>query len=458
MAPSSSKGVFALSLPTGVLLLVLFFCNQFGFLPEPAALLTRPQVSDATLSRCGLDRKFHKCIAVADGDTITLEQIGPVRFIGIDTPEKNHPLLPLQYMAQESSEFTTRRCLSQEVRLDYNPHDEDFRDKYKRVLGYVYLRDGTLLQEELVRNGLAIAYTKYPLDESMRQRLLALEQEARKKEQGLWRAEGLAEVAWILNQQQPMIRVGGDGKGRYELFFAGRHLNLPGLEGVASEVAALHRRMYEFSPADFEKETEAAGYQRAEKPATEAYILVFAMAHGKWGLFHQGLVRPRILQTDLEPSLQAFFTLQKRQNEAGKLRTDLRSRGFCPTRALDYDPNNFSSGSVLPHERISAWLRHPKRPIIRWDQAREYMGRSVYVHGRIARSHNSGKACFLNFHNNFTRYLGAVIFESDFKRFPAAPAGAYLGRYVAIRGHIKEYQGRPEIVLEKPSQIRLLPE
>lgn len=93
---------------------------------------------------------------------------------------------------------------------------------------------------------------------------------------------------------------------------------------------------------------------------------------------------------------------------------------------------------------------------IAWDRADEYYGREVIVTGRIVRTHNSGKACFLNFHNNFKRYLTAVIFASDYDKFPAAPEECFLDKEVRVRGKVKEYQGKPEIVLKKAEQIEIV--
>ncbi len=65
-------------------------------------------VTDELLRTLGLDREYHKCISVADGDTLTLEGLGTVRFVGVDTPEKNHPKLPVQFMSKEASAFTEK--------------------------------------------------------------------------------------------------------------------------------------------------------------------------------------------------------------------------------------------------------------------------------------------------------------------------------------------------------------
>ncbi|MBA7712121.1 hypothetical protein ES703_121091 [subsurface metagenome] len=90
---------------------------------------------------------------------------------------------------------------------------------------------------------------------------------------------------------------------------------------------------------------------------------------------------------------------------------------------------------------------------VRWDEADKYYGQTVTVTGKIAATHNSGKACFLNFHQNWKRYFTAVIFASDFHKFPPNPENYYLNKEVKVTGFIKEYKGKPEIILKDPSQI-----
>ena len=150
---------------------LLFSTSSANDIPLP--------VTDELLRSLGLDREYHKCISVADGDTLTLEGLGAVRLIGVDTPEKNHPKLPVQFLSKEAGAFTEKICLGKKIRLNYDLYDKDKRGDYQRVLGYVYLEDGTFLQEELIKNGYAIAYTKYPMDERKKAQFLAWEEGAK---------------------------------------------------------------------------------------------------------------------------------------------------------------------------------------------------------------------------------------------------------------------------------------
>jgi hypothetical protein len=95
-------------------------------------------------------------------------------------------------------------------------------------------------------------------------------------------------------------------------------------------------------------------------------------------------------------------------------------------------------------------------PIIEWRYADQYYGQYVIVEGTIVDTYNSGNACFLNFHPDWERYFTAVIFASDFPKFPDNPEVYYKGKKVRVRGMVQEYEGKPEIILEDPSQIEII--
>jgi micrococcal nuclease len=128
---------------------------------------------------------FYFCTRVVDGDTIIVNIDGRkerVRLIGVDTPETKHPNKPVEYFGREASAFTTHMVEGKKVNLEY---DWQRRDKYGRLLAYVYLEDGTFLNAEIIKQGFGFAYTRFPfkyLDEFRR-----YEREARKAYKGLWR-------------------------------------------------------------------------------------------------------------------------------------------------------------------------------------------------------------------------------------------------------------------------------
>ena len=120
---------------------------------------------------------------VVDGDTLLLEDGQRVRLIGIDTPETKRPDFPVEPLGPEASQFTTALVGDGQVRLEF---DRERLDQYHRLLAYVYLPDGRLLNEEIIRAGFSQAQLQYPYRSDMKQRFREAEEEARSARRGLW--------------------------------------------------------------------------------------------------------------------------------------------------------------------------------------------------------------------------------------------------------------------------------
>ena len=118
---------------------------------------------------------------VVDGDTVVLAEVGPVRLIGVDTPETKDPRKPVQYYGVEASAFVQSMLSGQSVRVEY---DHQRHDKYQRTLAYLFLSDGTFVNREIIRQGFGHAYVTYPFTYAADFR--AAEREAREAERGLW--------------------------------------------------------------------------------------------------------------------------------------------------------------------------------------------------------------------------------------------------------------------------------
>jgi len=100
----------------------------------------------------------YRVARVIDGDTFELENGEVVRLIGIDTPETVHPNKAVEYFGKEASGFARNLLEGETITLEY---DQDRRDKYGRTLAYAFL-DDLFVNAELVKQGYAHAYTKYP--------------------------------------------------------------------------------------------------------------------------------------------------------------------------------------------------------------------------------------------------------------------------------------------------------
>lgn len=128
----------------------------------------------------------YRVVEVEDGDTITVDMNGTeerVRFIGVDTPETKDPRKPVQCFGRAASEFTKGLIGDNAVRLESDPLSSN-RDRYDRLLRYVYLPDGRLVQAEIIRSGYGFAYTSFPFTKS--DEFISHQREAREANRGLW--------------------------------------------------------------------------------------------------------------------------------------------------------------------------------------------------------------------------------------------------------------------------------
>ena len=95
-----------------------------------------------------------------DGDTAKFElngEIITVRFLGIDTPETVHPTKGEEPYGKEASNFTEEKIKNAtKIALEYEKNSSK-TDKYERHLAWIWV-DDILLQNELVKNGLAKTY------------------------------------------------------------------------------------------------------------------------------------------------------------------------------------------------------------------------------------------------------------------------------------------------------------
>ena len=136
---------------------------------------------------------------VYDADTLEVTPHGKVRLLGIDAPEKSTSARDEKFTALGASrpqlrtlhkrglEWCIRTVKGQTVTLSF---DRTRRDRHGRLLAYVHLADGRLLNRLLLEEGLVIVYRRFPF--RLKQEFLAVEAEARKRETGLWQSSPAA--------------------------------------------------------------------------------------------------------------------------------------------------------------------------------------------------------------------------------------------------------------------------
>ena len=190
---------------TGVLLLFVFSIGLYPYFrdklnsyvdhkPEPGST-SKP--SDTAIPE-GLIKA--KVVRVVDGDTLVVYLDGRkerVRLIGIDTPESSPNRKALRDSRRSGLDLDAIVEAGKEakgyVMSLVKPGDDVYlefdvqkRDRYGRLLAYVYLKDGRMLNELLLENGYALVYT-FPPNVKYVDRFLKLQEYARTNELGFWK-------------------------------------------------------------------------------------------------------------------------------------------------------------------------------------------------------------------------------------------------------------------------------
>jgi len=125
--------------------------------------------------------------SIHDGDTLKLSDGRKIRLIGINTPElarDNQPAEPYAEQARSSLNQLIKQS-GHKVKLVYGT---DRQDKYRRTLAHLYLASGQNIQAQLIKQGLATAFTTPPNDRQARC-YRAMEQTAIQQQLGIWSLE-----------------------------------------------------------------------------------------------------------------------------------------------------------------------------------------------------------------------------------------------------------------------------
>ena len=130
----------------------------------------------------------YRVTGVSDGDTIKVDMNGKtetIRMIGVDTPESVKPNSPVQCYGKEASDFTKKNLTDQLVRLEADPAGDN-RDRYDRLLRYVYLGDNTLWNQKIIDQGYGFAYLSFQF--SKQAEFASSQAKAQDAKTGLWNA------------------------------------------------------------------------------------------------------------------------------------------------------------------------------------------------------------------------------------------------------------------------------
>jgi len=130
---------------------------------------------------------------IYDGDTVKVAGIGKVRLLGIDAPEHEDSPRDRYYLRQGISRKNLRRIARKALHFNIETAkgrtvrlllDHDKRDRYGRLLAYVVLPDGRMLNRVLLEKGYAAVYRRF--DFRLKKDFLRAEAVARRRHVGLW--------------------------------------------------------------------------------------------------------------------------------------------------------------------------------------------------------------------------------------------------------------------------------
>ncbi len=148
---------------------------------KPLPVIDR-KTKESSLPAASKESGFY-VFRVVDGDTIITirdNQRETVRLIGIDAPER----APSECFAKEATEFTKALLWNKQVFLESDPSQAD-RDKYQRLLRYVFLTDGQNFNKLAIASGYAREY-RYKAAYKYEADFKAAEAEAKSKKLGIW--------------------------------------------------------------------------------------------------------------------------------------------------------------------------------------------------------------------------------------------------------------------------------
>jgi len=169
------------------------------FLPVLLSFLLTASASAAPAKQKPTEKPkqvFYTVKRVVDGDTVVLSTGEKVRMIGIDTPESrmNKKLKrdmektrldadTIIALGKRSAQFTRTLTEGKPVRLEF---DVQKKDRYDRLLAYLYAENGTFVNAEIIKEGYAMVMT-VPPNVKYKDLFAKYQKEAREAQRGLWR-------------------------------------------------------------------------------------------------------------------------------------------------------------------------------------------------------------------------------------------------------------------------------
>lgn len=181
-----SDQIFSLSVFLIVVGAILVGSSQVKIPAEPPADILDQKTTRShqeAISKQDDAHTYYAVERVVDGDTIIIQGFSDsVRLIGINTPELADPRSDVRCFAQIAAKRLEDLIGEREVALEADIQD---RDRYHRLLRYVYLPDGTFVNLIMIKEGYGTIMT-IPPNIRYAPLFLAAQQEARQRQRGVW--------------------------------------------------------------------------------------------------------------------------------------------------------------------------------------------------------------------------------------------------------------------------------
>lgn len=134
------------------------------------------------------ESEYYDVVSITDGDTIKVTINGQteiIRLANIDTPEVVDQRKPVQCLGREASQKMTELVRGKRVALEPDQTQAD-RDRYRRLVRFVFLEDGTDVGLEMINQGFAQSSPYGTSPHMYLEEYAAAQKTAQTGQKGLW--------------------------------------------------------------------------------------------------------------------------------------------------------------------------------------------------------------------------------------------------------------------------------
>lgn len=166
-----------------------------------------PTITPTSIPTPTIKPNLARLIRIVDGDTIVVEinnQEATVRLIGIDSPEVYDPRKSVQCFGKEATEKIKELINGNYIILTSDSTQDD-KDKYSRLLRYVYLEDGTFINQKMIEEGYAFEYT-YNVPYKYQAEFREAQKQAKNEKLGLW-ADNVCPTSTPISTTKPTVKL-----------------------------------------------------------------------------------------------------------------------------------------------------------------------------------------------------------------------------------------------------------